>query len=258
MVHLWIMKNILTKIKINNYTYIFILLCLLSGYIKNIMLIFFICLFHELGHIFFIKLFAYEIIKVELLPFGGYTTINQKINSNINKDMIIALGGLFFQLILFLLLFLFKSHFHIITYNLLITYNLTIFLFNLLPIVPLDGSKIMELFLEKKLSFHLANNVNLLISFLSLIIFIFLNYYYHLENYFIITFLIYKLIMAYKTRKYLENRFLLERFLYDFPYAKIDNKTKNVWSLKKNVFHYFKENEHYINEKKKISEYFYK
>ena len=78
------MKNILSKIKINSYTYFFIFICLLCGYIKNISIIFAICLIHELGHIIITKIFHYEIVKIEILPFGGYTTINKKINSNIS------------------------------------------------------------------------------------------------------------------------------------------------------------------------------
>ena len=79
------MMNIFKKIKINNYTYFFIIICLLCGYIKNISIIFFICLFHEFGHIIFIKLFHYEINTIEILPFGGYTNINKKFNYMSNQ-----------------------------------------------------------------------------------------------------------------------------------------------------------------------------
>ena len=80
------MMNIFKKVNISFF----------CGYIKNISIIFFICLIHELGHVFFIKLFGYKIVKIELLPFGGYTTIDEKLNSNINKDLIIAFGGIIF------------------------------------------------------------------------------------------------------------------------------------------------------------------
>ena len=70
------------KIKINNYTYIFLFLCCICGYIKNILIIFFICFFHELGHVFFIKTFNYNIISIEILPFGGFTNIYKHLNNN--------------------------------------------------------------------------------------------------------------------------------------------------------------------------------
>ncbi len=252
------MKNILKIFKINNYTYLFILLACLCGYLKNVLIIFSIVLIHELGHIFFIKLFKYPIIKVELFPFGGFTTTNQHLNSDINKDLLIASGGFIFQILLFLILFLLAKYLNVITYNLYIHYNLTILLFNLIPMIPLDGSKILNLFLEKFFSYHFSYYLNFTISLISLIVFLMINYYYHLDNYFIITFLIYKLVVSYQDYKYLHQRFLLERCLYPFNYQKIDNHTKSINDLKKNHLHYFKEGNKYIKEDKKIMANFMK
>ena len=124
------MKNIWNKLKINNYTYLFLIICALCGYIKNIAIIFIICLIHELGHVYFIKLFKYKIVSIELLPFGGFTTIDKKINTSINKDIIIACGGIIFQLILLLIIYLFKRYFNIITYNLILDYSMILIVFN--------------------------------------------------------------------------------------------------------------------------------
>ena len=248
----------LTKFKINNYTYLFFIICALCGYIKNITIIFGICLVHELGHIFFIKLFKYKIISIELLPFGGYTTIDKKLNSSINKDILIALGGIIFQFLLLLVVYLLKSKFNIITYNLIINYSFILMVFNLLPIVPLDGNNIIHLLLEKFFSYSLSYRLNLIISLFFLTLFILINYLYNLDNYFIISFLLYKLIIYFKNYKFNRNRFLLERYLCDFEYKKIDNNTKSINDLKKNVLHYFKENNVYIKENKMIEKSFYR
>ncbi len=250
------MKNILNKFKISNYTYLFILICFLCGYLKNILIIMSICLIHEFGHILFIKLFKYDLIQIELLPFGGFTTFNEKINNNINKDLLIALGGIIMQLALILILSLFKNSFNTLTYHLLIYYNFMIIIFNLIPIIPLDGSKISHLLLEKCFSYHQAYYLNFYLSLISIIIFTILNYIWKLDNYFIISFLIYKIVGYLQNYKYYQNRFLLERYLYDLEYHKIDNHTKNLKDLKKNVYHYFKEDNHYINEKQKIAQLF--
>ena len=85
------MMNLIRKVRINNFTYLFLCLCFLCGYIKNICIIFFICIVHEFGHVIFIKLFKYEITCIELFPFGGFTTINKRINTSINKDIIISI-----------------------------------------------------------------------------------------------------------------------------------------------------------------------
>lgn len=252
------MKNILAKFKINNFTYIFILICLLCGYIKNIFIIFSICLIHELGHIFFIRIFKYEIMSVEILPFGGYTTTYQKINSNINKDLLISCGGFIFQLIFLIIIFIFKNSFNVITFHLFINYNFILILFNLIPIIPLDGNHIIHLLLEKFFSYRLSYYLNFFISLICLIIFTLVNYLYNFDNYFIITFLIYNIVIYVKNYKYLEKRFLLERYLYDLEYKKINNNTKNIKELKKEVRHYFKENNKYVDEKNKIEDLLYK
>ena len=246
------MMNILSKIKINNYTYLFLLICCLCGFIKNITIIFSICIFHELGHIFFIKLFKYKVVSIELLPFGGFTTIDKHINSSINKDIIISIGGILFQLLIFLIVFIFKNNFNIITYNLIIKYNYILMIFNLIPIIPLDGNNILHLLLEKVFSYELSYKINTYISIIILIIFCIINYVYKLDNYFIISFLIFKLLIYIKNYKYLKNRFLLERIMFDIDYNKIDNNTKNINSLRKEVLHYFKKNNKYINERKYI------
>jgi len=257
MVNLLNMKKFYKKLKINNYTYFFFILCALCGYLKNIFIIFIICIIHELGHVFFSYVFKYEIESIELFPFGGLTTSNKKINSSINKDIIINFGGIMFQSIFILFLYFFREKINIITYNLFITYNFVLIIFNLLPIIPLDGNNIIHLLLEKIFSYQISYQINFIISIISLIIFLIINYVYHIDNYFIISFLLYKSFINIKNYKYLKNRFLLERYLYGIEYKKIDNHTKDINNLKKEVLHYFKENNKYIREKQKIENLFF-
>ncbi len=249
------MKNILKIININIYTYLFIIICIISGYIKNIVIIYIICIFHELGHILYIKLFKYKVVSIEILPFGLYTNIDKLLNSSINKDIIISLGGILNQILLFIIIYIFKENINIITYNLLIKYNVIILLFNILPIIPLDGNNLLHLLLEKYYSYHNSYYINLYISIIFLIIFILINYLYKIDNYIIISFLIYKLIMYIKNYKYLRNRFLLERIIYDIQFKRINNNTKNINEIKKEVYHFFRNNNKYINEKEYIISY---
>ena len=86
------MKN--TYLKFNSLTLYFLLISLLSGYIKYSLYSLFIVLFHELGHIFIIKLLGYKISMIEIFPFGGICKINKKLNDSIIKDILIALFGI--------------------------------------------------------------------------------------------------------------------------------------------------------------------
>lgn len=246
------MKKFYKLFKINNYTYLFFIICSLCGYLKNVLIIFFICFIHELGHVFFSKIFNYEITCVELFPYGGLTTTNKRINSSINKDIIINFGGVLFQLLFLLIIYIFKMHFNILTYNLFINYNITLIIFNMLPIISLDGNNIIHLILEKRFSYHLSYKINFIISLVVLLLFLLINYLYNIDNYFIILFLLIKSIIYIKNYKYLKKRFLLERYLYDIDYKKIDNNTNSINDLKKETLHYFKDNNKYINEKEII------
>ena len=129
-------------------------------------------------------------------------------------------------------------------------------MFNLIPIIPLDGNNIIHLLLEKIFSYQVSYFLNFTISIVFLIIFVAINYVYRLDNYFIVSFLLYKIIIYIKNYKYMYNRFLLERYLYKFKYNKINNNTKDIKYLRKNVLHYFKNNNKYISEINKLKEYF--
>ena len=245
----------MNKFKINNFTYFFFLSCFFCGFIKNAIILFLIIIIHELGHIIVIKLSGYEIDSVTIYPFGGITRINKLINSSLFLDFIIAISGVLFQ---YLVVTIFLN---ILTINdntrlLITTYNKTLFIFNLLPIIPLDGSKIIQNVLEHFFSYKKSYFITLITSVISIILFINYNIFYSLNNYLIIFVLIYNTLKYFKDFKYTFNKFLLERILYHLKYKRIVNNTKNISDLCKNKYHYFKSNKKYISENQKIAKIF--
>ena len=165
------MKNIHRIYKVHFTTEILILMALFSGYIKNFILIFTIVSIHELGHIFVLRHFEYEITSVTIYPFGGITKVNKPINTPLKQEMIIAIAGVTMQLLFILLMYLLKewSIIRLSTYQLFHFYNKTILFFNLLPIIPLDGSillhSILEYFSSYKKALHRYLSFTLLILF---------------------------------------------------------------------------------------------
>ncbi|MCI9279622.1 MAG: hypothetical protein HFJ02_02335 [Bacilli bacterium] len=246
------MKTIFPKFKINSLTYLIFLSFLLTGFIKNILLIFLIVVVHELGHFFFLNYFSYEVEKIEIYPFGGVTTTNKYINSPINKDLIIYFGGVFFQLLLFLVFyFLFKKNWiHDNTFSLFQMYNQSILFFNLLPIRPLDGGEILQLLLQKWLPFYRSLVVMNYISCFFIGVFLLINIKCNLNNYIIVSFLIGKTLISFRDKNLIQNKFLLERYLHRFSYKKIEhNALQDTYVLKKETLHFFKDKEKYIHEK---------
>ena len=235
-----------------HYTFILIAISfILTGYFSNIIVFTSIILIHELGHYLIAKINNLNPEKITIYPFGGVTKINNLINTKIIKELSVALGGILFQSIYYLIIIVLYKNNLIREYifKQFTTYHYSILFFNLLPIHPLDGSKILTLLLSYFMPYKLTIKLNIIISILTGLIILTINYYnFNYTTILIITIIIDSLIKYYKNINYFFNKFLLERYLY-----KIDlNKTKKINkidAMQKEKYHIIKENSHYITEK---------
>ena len=241
------MKNIF---KITNQFYITSLIMLLTGSFKPFLFIISLTLIHEFGHIVIAKLLNFKIISITLFPFGALTKLDMKLNDSVLKDLLIALAGPFFQILGYNFI---KQHFdfHQIHYFLL--------LFNLLPIYPLDGSKLLSNILYLVAPFKLVTNIIIVVS--TILSFLFFSFYLiNFQLIYIIAFLllINKVFELYKSRKYLFNAFLLEKINYNFKYP-FTRKINNLFNMYKCTFHYiyngkeYEEENAYLKERYKIN-----
>lgn len=214
------MKNILDKFEINIFTYILFLMSFLCGYFKDVYIIFIIVLFHELGHVLFFILFKIDINKIVIYPFGGFSYVNIKIHEKFFVELLCILGGVINQLLLYLIFRLLYNNgiINYYSYSLFLKYNKSILLFNLLPIIPLDGSKLVLCLFKKVMYFKLCYLIYLIISIISLVIFMFCA---RNGDLLIVLFLFSRLIDSIKEFRYVINKFYLERVLYDHYYNKI-------------------------------------
>jgi stage IV sporulation protein FB len=241
------MKNILKLFKINIFAYIYFLLCLLTGYIKESLIIFSIVIIHELGHIISTILLRYKIIRCELYPFGGMTIADKKINTPLKHDLLIYLSGVISQILIgFIIYFTCNSYTFLF-------YNKIIIIFNLIPIYPLDGFYILSTLIQYKTSYYKSLHIMKYISITSLAVFII----FYSSQIIIITFLIIQNFNYTKSINKIHYRFLLERFLYNFPYNKIVYlKCSNLKDIKRDCLCYFKSNKHVSNERDYLAKTF--
>jgi stage IV sporulation protein FB len=102
-------------------------------------------------------------------------------------------------------------------------YHYAILLFNLLPIFPLDGSKIINLSLNKILPFKLSHKISLYISYIGLFFLLYMTRYINFNTnfYLLLVLLLTKIIEEGKNHESIFNKFLLERYLYDFHFSKL-------------------------------------
>lgn len=230
------MKNIF---KVNIFTYLFFLLLMLSGYLKDGIIIYLILFFHELGHLILMKYFKINIKSIIFYPYGGMIKSDMLINTNSYKVLLISLGGVIIQILLFFISFL-LYRFNIIPldlYKLFLKYNTYIILFNLLPMYPLDGIKILSSILEIFISFKLSLIISIFFNFIVLILFFYYLYINSISNYLIIIFLVLSILKYIKSLKYIMNKFYLERILYKFNFKGLKS-INNINKIYKNKLNY--------------------
>lgn len=204
-------------------------------------------LFHELGHILGAIYFKWNIEKIIILPFGGLTVFNENINKPLREEFIICMLGPLFQIIYYLC---FKDIYNIknIHYNLLI--------FNLLPIFPLDGSKMCNIIFNKVFSFKFSLYATYVFS-LILIIILVLSKQFNLLVFLTLSFLYLKNIKELRNIKFIFNRFLLERYFKHFNFHKKKIiKGYNVNKMKKDYNHLFFVKNKYITEREILKKKF--
>ena len=174
------------------------------------------------------------------MPFGGLTVFSVDINKPLKEEFIICILGPLFQIIYYLI---FKDIFNIknLHYNLLI--------FNLLPIFPLDGSKIFNIVFNMIFSFKLSLYITYIISFIAIVILV-ITKQFNLLLFLTLFFLFFKNIKEIKNIKYIFNRFLLERYFKNFNFKKRKIiKSENVNRMKKDYYHLFFVKNKYVIER---------
>ena len=252
------MKSIFTKIEFH-YSFLIIALGLvLTGHFVNLFIFTSLIIIHEMGHYIVSLLFKYKVDKIIIYPYGGITKLDTMINTYIYKDLIIAISGVLFQSIYFFIIYLLYCNGVVrgYIYDLFSLYHNSMIIFNLLPIIPLDGSKIINLILSKYCNFNLANKLTVVISLCTIVIFLYSGIFEN--NYSIILvigILMQNIYKFYYDISYIYNRFLIERYLYDIRY-----KNKKVISdenkMYKNKSHLFIKNGKIILEKEFLSKFF--
>lgn len=134
------------KVKISPFTWFLLLVALWMGWLVPLLHIFLMMTLHECGHGIAALCFSYPIRQVEVYPFGLAITLEEFGNRNAWQELIILAAGLAVHGII---PFLYQQA---VLCNLvseammqwLMQINLSVFLFNSLPLYPLDGGRIVQ------------------------------------------------------------------------------------------------------------------
>ena len=203
-----------------------------------------------MGHVLMGIIFKWKIEKIIILPFGALTIFDEGVNKSIFEEFLIAIMGPIFQII-------FTFFLYFLTYNdEVVSYSLTILIFNLLPIFPLDGSKILNLFLNEILNFKISHTILIIISVI-FILTIILYSDFNLILILILTFLLVRVLLEIKNHESLFNRFLLERYLNHYNFKKSKKiYSMNLAKMKRSYKHLFFDGNRFISEHERLKKRF--
>ena len=130
----------------------------------------FIILIHELGHFITALFLKLNVSNIKIFMFGGVTTFNESLNVSIYKELLMLLMGPISQVLFWLLIFyLYRVNLvSSLTFNKICVINKVLLSFNLLPIIPLDGGKLLNNFLNLFLNYDISHKISIIISIISL------------------------------------------------------------------------------------------
>ncbi|GAB3050256.1 stage IV sporulation intramembrane metalloprotease SpoIVFB [Virgibacillus ainsalahensis] len=225
-----------------------------------------IVLFHEIGHYIMARLFGWRIKSIMLWVFGGVMETDEHGNKPIREEALVTIAGPFQHVIIFIILF-FLSAAELApasVLELIFYYNTVILVFNLLPIWPLDGGKLLLLMFSSIMPYKKAYYSTIIFSMISSLLLLsiqFLFFPFNLSVFFIMIFLFMENRSEWKKRYYVFIRFLLKRYEGNSPVKAVHPITVSAQSTFMEVFAAFrrdKKHSIYItfpdNERKSVDE----
>lgn len=142
------------QIKLNLKIFLLIILFLITNQIEVYFILMFFAIIHELGHMLIGIILGFRPQIIRILPCGaniGFKITSSAYNKKIRKGnmlairkLLISLAGPITNLIIMLIFVIFNFKPFGINRELIIYSNILIAIFNLIPIYPLDGGRIIK------------------------------------------------------------------------------------------------------------------
>lgn len=134
------------KVKINYFLIPILVLSFYANYLKQLSTVLVVVLLHEGVHCLISYSYHIQVSEIMLFPFGGVVKAENELGVDPIKEIMIAISGPLFNFALLFLLIFIKTVFRYNSEGLdfLIRVNIVIGSFNLLPVIPLDGGRVIR------------------------------------------------------------------------------------------------------------------
>lgn len=249
-----IIKNLFLKISIHPLFYLFLLIAILTGNFRKMILFTCLILIHELGHFLTARLMKWKVDKIVLYPYGGCSYLDVDMNHSKIEEFFVLVMGPIFQIVFTY----FSSYFlRNVDYSFLLSSSKFLLMFNLLPIYPLDGGKLLFLFFNLFFSYFYSLKLVYFISFFFYFIILFSILFVVNSVFWIVLFSLFffRIWKEQNEGSYVYRKFLLERYLNEYHFRK-ECIINNHYQMKWGYHHLFLENARLIPEKKYLLRYF--
>ncbi|MDI9412316.1 MAG: peptidase M50 [Bacillota bacterium] len=142
----------------------FILLLVLAFYFGKLteaLILFAIVIWHESFHVVMAKIYGLDITGIELLPFGGVARLEAILQLNPQIEWVVAIVGPISNILLILVYYGLSPYFDCEWpwIGFFIQANLGMALFNCIPVLPLDGGRVLRSILVKWRGFKEATTI---------------------------------------------------------------------------------------------------
>ena len=148
----------LMKLIINKYTYLWWFILYALNIYKPFLIVFLIIFIHELSHCFVAKILNIKVYNITIYSIGCVASIENFDNLSIIKKCCIYIAGPLSHLFMVLLLIILTkiNILSVSMYDYARMMNYNYFVFNLLPMYPLDGFNILKTIMHDLLKCRLS------------------------------------------------------------------------------------------------------
>ena len=241
--------NLFNKFEISPIATVFIILTLLTNTYKLFFIFFLITFIHELGHVIAAMILKLKVKKIKLMAVGFNAEIEDLDYTNSLKEFIVVVAGpLTYFVTIFLLNYLYKIDF--ISYNAYtqaLQVNKYDLFFNLLPLIPLDGGRIIKIIIDNFFTSKKSMIITIVLSNIFLILF--MCYTINTPQWLLYVFLIITNISYILTINKKWKLFLLKRLFLNNKYKE---KIHNYNDIYRNRNNYVIKDHYLLNEKQLI------
>lgn len=222
---------------------------------KVIFYIFLVLSIHEMAHIACATFFHYPIQQVRIYPFGIAAQIGYIGFGNIIQEVcMIASGPLMHMLFPFLFRSLYTMGYISSSFlDYLYMMNASILIFNLLPLYPLDGGRLLQAFFHSFLPFKRAQQATYVISIVCVCWLLYFRVLQGVGGCLVLLLFVFEIGIAWKDIGFQQLQFYYYRYMHKVNYPIIMNQHHDLYRGRYNIM---RVNKGWIEEEKWLAKYF--